>query len=74
MTLEIAMKDVERHAREVAKSDARDGCGPPAEGWIVDAIRPWAWDFGPDVLGRLQELWRAAYDAARAELDGRRVV
>jgi hypothetical protein len=66
VNLEIAMREIERHAREAAESDVREGWGPPLRSWIMASIVPWATDF--DSLGSLTDHWQCTYDAARAEL------
>jgi hypothetical protein len=66
--LELAMRDVERHAREAAESDIREGWKAPLRSWVINAIAQWAPN--PDVMDGLLDHWQDVYDRTRAELEG----
>jgi hypothetical protein len=66
--LELAMKGVERHAREAAENDVCEGWEPPFRSWIINAIARWAPN--PDEMDDLLDLWQNVYDKTRAELEG----
>jgi hypothetical protein len=71
--LDSARQAVERHARDAAECDVRDGRRPtlPGSRVVFDAILPWTWSGGdePDwnLLDALTDHWQDAYDSARAE-------
>jgi hypothetical protein len=71
--LDSARQAVERHAREAAECDVRDGRRPtlPGSRFVFDAVLSWAWNGYDepdwDLLETLTDYWKDAYDVARAE-------
>jgi hypothetical protein len=69
VSLEIAMQEIERHARAAAESDVRDGGGPPPRSQVMGTIPPWVRAAAADSMDILLDLWEEVYDATRAELE-----